>query len=338
MIKQCMRLPAAVLAASLGLAACGGGGDAAGVPSVPTPPGSTLLSVNAGNYQDVGRTALSSAAYLGETGGTLTGGQSGGARLLAFAGEVARRTVLEVRAQPARAAALDLRQTLSCSQGGSLILTTHDANTNGNFDIGDGFSVEAQACKEDDAVLQGRIDFSTKALTGVFYGNSFSATLGMTLTGFSTTRGDDTIQGDGSLDVSLSQSASGVTELTLASPRLTLSGKVEGQAFSTTLTDVKLSLRIESQPGGGIKSSVSYSGSLASSRFGDKQVLMTTRLPLQAQDGDANPRSGQLMVKGRDNSTLRITAISASQVLLELDADGDGVYEGQVVKAWSELK
>ncbi len=338
MIKQRIRLPAVVLAASLGLAACGGGGGASGVPSLPAPPDSALLGVSANNYQEVGRAAVSSAFYLGETGGTLTGGQGGGARLLGHVADVARRTVLEARGQAARSAPLDLRQTFSCSQGGSLVLSISDANGNGNVDVGDAVDMEARACKEDDTLLQGRIGLSMKALTGVFYGNSFSATLGMTLTAFSTTRGNNTVQGDGSLELSLTQSPAGVSEVTLATPRLALSGTLDGQPFSTTLTDVKLSLRIEPQSNGGEKSSLSYSGGLASSRFGDQQVLITTRLPLEAAGSDANPSNGQLMVKGRGNSTLRITPVSASQARLEVDADGDGVYETQVLKTWAELR
>ncbi|KQV49405.1 hypothetical protein ASC95_17545 [Pelomonas sp. Root1217] len=343
MIKQRIFLPAAVLAGSFGLAACGGGGGSAGVPGNPAPPDSSLLNVNAGNYQALGQATVSSAFYLGDAGGTLSGaGVGGNLRLLRQAADVARRAVGEARAraaqfQPGLSSGADLRQTLSCSGGGAAVLSISDANNNGNIDIGDAVTLDAQACQEDGSILQGRISLSMQALTGVFYGNSFNATLAMTLTAFSATHGGDSVQGDGTLSLTLSETPAGVSELSLSTPRLVLSGQLGGQAFSTTLTDILLTLRVEPQVGGR-KSSLSYSGGLSSSNLGNQQVLITTRLPLVATGSDAYPSGGQWVVKGSGNSTLRITSLNATQARLELDTQGDGVNETQVVKTWAELR
>ncbi|KQV87541.1 hypothetical protein ASC91_18200 [Pelomonas sp. Root1237] len=327
-----------MLAGMLGLAACGGGGGTAGVPNLPAPPDSSLLAVSASNYEAIGQATVSSAFYLGNTGGTLTGTQVGGeAGLLRRAIVVARRTVLEARVQPALPMGIELRQTISCSQGGNVVLNISDANNNGNVDVGDAITLDAQACKEDGSVMQGRIGLGLQVLTGVFDSNSYSATLAMTLTAFSATRGTDTVQGDGTLNLTLSQTPAGVSELSLSTPRLVLSGRLSGQAFSTTLIDAQLTLRVEPL-GGGQKSSFSYAGGLASSRFGDKQVLITTRLPLVATGNDAYPSSGQWVIKGSDNSTLRITPVSSTQARLELDTQGDGINETQVLKTWAELR
>jgi hypothetical protein len=54
--------------------------------------------------------------------------------------------------------------------------------------------------------------------------------------------------------------------------------------------------------------------------------------------GDDNPSSGVLTVTGANNSSARLTAISSTQCLVEVDADGDGTYEyssGNI--SWNEL-
>lgn len=334
MIKQRILLPAAVLAGSLGLAGCGGGGSATGTPSLPVPPDSHLLGVNGNNYVAVGQATMSSAFYLTEAGGMLTA-SGGSPQLLQQAVGVTRRA-LEATASAAPSA-VELRQTLNCSQGGTLTLSLADANNNAQVDVGDVITLDAQACKEDGSVLQGRISLGLQTLRGSFGGNSYSATLAMTLTGFSASRGDDMVQGDGTLNLALSQTAAGVTELSLSTPRLVLGGRHAGQTFSTTLTDSKLTLRVEPL-GGSHKSSMSYSGSIASNLFADKQVQITTPQFLVASGNEAFPSSGQMLVKGSGNSALRISPVSATHARLELDAQGDGVYETQILKTWAELQ
>jgi hypothetical protein len=335
MIKQRILLPATVLAGSLGLAACGGGGSATGTPGLPVPD-SHLLGVTANNYVAVGQATMSSAFYLGDAGGLLTEGGAG-RQLLQQAVGTTRRALGATGVPSATPAAIEFRQTLNCSQGGTLTLSINDANNNAQVDVGDAITVDALSCREDGAVMQGRISLALQALTGSFGSNSYSATLAMTLTGFSSTRGEDTVQGDGTLNLALSQTLQGVAELTVSTPRLVLGGRYAGQAFSTTLTDSKLTVRIEPL-GGGHRSSLSYSGGLASNLFADKQVQISTPQPMVTTGGEAFPSSGQMLVKGRGNSALRITPVSATHARLELDAQGDGIYETQLLKTWAELE
>lgn len=331
MSTQRIFLSATALAGSLGLASCGGGGSATGTPGLPVPPDSHLLGVTANNYVAVGQAAVSSAFYLNDAGAML-GGSGGNSRLLHQAVGVTRRAL-----DATGAARAELRETLSCSQGGTLTLSITDANNNAQVDVGDAITLDAQSCKEDGSVMQGRISLALQTLTGSFGSNSYSATLAMTLTGFSSSRGDDTMQGDGTLNLTVSQTLLGVTELTVSTPRLVLGGRYAGQAFSTTLTDSKLTVRIEPL-GGGHRSSLAYSGSLASNQFADKQVQITTPQPMLTSGNEAFPSSGQMLVKGSGNSALRITPASATHARLELDAQGDGVYETQILKTWAELE
>lgn len=184
--------------------------------------------------------------------------------------------------------------------------------------------------------MQGRIALSVQALSGVYDSSNYSATLAMTLTAFSVTTGSDMAQGDGTVTLTVSQAAT-VGEVTLATSRLALSGRTGGQNFSTTLTDTKLTLRIETV-NGSLRTSIRYNSSLASSSFNNKQVLITTPEALVITGSDSYPSSGYLLVQGDANSTLRVTAVNRTQARLELDAQGDGTYETQVLKAWTELE
>jgi hypothetical protein len=331
-------LSATVFACLFGLSACGGGGGSAGTPGNPAPADSTLLGISASNYQVVGQSAVSSAFFLNDTGGIINGAESGGdLRLLQHAINTARRAMGVASGRPALVTGAEVRDTVPCSQGGNLAVSITDGNGNGSFDLGDSLTIDAQACKEGGDVMQGRIALSVQALSGLYDSNNFSATLAMTLTAFSVTTGSDMAQGDGTVTLTVSQTPSGVGEVTLATSRLTLSGRTGSQNFTTTLTDTKLTLRVETVDGSP-RTTISYNSSLAGSSFDNKQVLISTPQPLVINGGDTYPSSGYFQVQGNAGSTVRITAVNRTQARLELDAQGDGSYETQVLKAWAELE
>lgn len=329
-------LRALVAACAWGLAACGGGGGSSSAEDTPLPSG--LLSVSADNYQAVAQSAVSSALFLGDAGELVSGADAAPSpRLLRQAVQRARQGLSAASGRPALLTGVEVRDTLPCTQGGSIAMTLNDANNNGNIDAGDSLTLDMQACREEGALLQGRLVLAMQTLTGVFDSNNFSATLTMTMTGFSVSTGNDAAQGDGALSLSISQTPAGVGELTLSTPRLVMSGRVAGQNYATTITDTRLTLRDETV-GGTPRSSISYASTLASSQFGNRQVVITTPQAFVIVGSDSYPSSGQLLARGQGNSAVRITALNATQVRLELDAGGDGSYETQVTKAWVELQ
>jgi hypothetical protein len=326
---------AVVLACALSLAACGGGGSSGGAD---TPPASTMLGISASNYQVVSQAVVSSALFLGDSSGLMTGAEaSAEPRVLRHAVNTAKRGFGLASDRPALVTGVEVRDTIACAQGGSIAVTLNDANNNGNFDASDSITMDLQSCKEEGAVMQGRLAISVQAVTGIYDSNNYSATMTMTMTAFNVTTGSDSAQGDGALSMTMSQSPSGVGELTLSTSRFALSGRVGGQSFTTTLTDTRLTLRDETV-GGTPRSSITYVSTLDSSQFGNKQVAITTPQALVITGNAAYPSSGQLLVRGHANSAVRITALNATQARLELDAEGDGNYETQVTKSWAELQ
>ena len=74
---------------------------------------------------------------------------------------------------------------------------------------------------------------------------------------------------------------------------------------------------------------------LSASTIGGR-VQLDTPTPIQELVADAYPRAGVLRVTGQ-GSALRLTALNATTVRVELDANQDGSYEATKDVAWSEL-
>jgi len=305
------------------LAACGGGGG--GDSGTPVQPGGSSLSISAANYQQVAQVAVSSAGYLLDTGDFAFGEQPGGATIASPGGRLV--TIQQVR--PAAVTS----DTVNCTQGGSLLFSFNDLNSNASWDVGDSLSAEARNCREDGLTLQGKLGLNAKALSGTFGGSSYSATLQLTLSDFSVTEGSDTAIGNGSIDMQVGVAA-GTAELTLVVDSLALTGTEAGQPFSHSLREARLSLRLPAAGG----STSSTSATVSSNRLDNKSVRIETASPFVTAANAQFPSSGQLLITGANGSKLRLTAQNGTQALLELDADGDGSYETRSTKNWSELQ
>lgn len=69
----------------------------------------------------------------------------------------------------------------------------------------------------------------------------------------------------------------------------------------------------------------------------DGIAVIETVLLFEREDG-AFPHSGELVVRGKDDALVRLVALDAANVLLEVDADGDGAIEQQSEVPWSSLR
>jgi hypothetical protein len=335
-LSKTARTTALGLGVALGLAGCGGGGGDAGAP-MNTPQGNGL-AISASNYTAVAQSAVSSMGFLGDTSGLVTGAEvASKPQFLPLVVDQAKRGLARLQGGGAVLSGVQTSEVVPCSQGGTLTLVINDVGNNGSLDAGDGLTIDASACIEQGVKIQGRIALQVQALTGVYDSSNYSATVQMTLTAFVATTGSDTAQGDGTITVTLARTPAGVTDIVLDVPTLTLSGTEAGQSYSTKLTGVHMALRNETVSGAA-RTSLTYTGTLTSSAFGNRDVLISTPQTLVVQGSDAFPSSGQLMVSGSSGSKIRLTAMNKTQVKLELDADGDGAYETQATKTWLELQ
>ncbi|NJD61397.1 MAG: hypothetical protein FIA93_01580 [Deltaproteobacteria bacterium] len=64
-------------------------------------------------------------------------------------------------------------------------------------------------------------------------------------------------------------------------------------------------------------------------------VVVSTATPFTFATGSATPSSGVLVITGRSNGKVRLTAIDTTTCSIDVDADGDGVYESTYLYPWS---
>jgi hypothetical protein len=328
------RLTWLVLPALLGgLSACGGGGSA----SEPAPQASPLVAMSPVNYQAVTQSTVSGALFLQSSGAAL--GNPSGARaglLMQQGSQLGRKALMSsVREMSVRPAA-EVQTTVACSQGGSLRVTLTDVNNNNQLDVGDSITLEALACKEAGETMSGRLSMAVTSTTGVFGSTNFSVGLSMTMNAFGVASSAGSSVGDGTLNMSLSETPAGVVDISLSTARLSLAATAGGQSSTETLTDAHFSAHAEIV-GTQVHTTLQVDGTLASTAFDGKQVRFSTPQPWLALGSDRYPSSGQLLIRGDAGSQVRLTILNNAQVKIELDANGDGVYETSVIKAWGEL-
>jgi hypothetical protein len=83
---------------------------------------------------------------------------------------------------------------------------------------------------------------------------------------------------------------------------------------------------------------LTFAATVALSSFGNQLVVLSTASPWLMRNGDAYPYAGQMLITGQAGSKIWINAVSSSNVKLELDASGDGVYEESKVVTWASLQ
>lgn len=318
----------------LSLIACGGGGGDAGTPALPA---AGALALSSSNYVAAVQAVLGASAYLEDSGRLVVAAQTSqtGASLRAALAQVEGVAARFARVPKLVAGAVS-SATEGCTGGGVVNITANDANGNNSLDVGDSLSLSFVGCIESGVTLNGGIDITISALTGVFESSNYSATLAMAIKSLSAADATGTETGNGQLTLKLSASGVYDESQTLDVPSFSTSGTLGGVAQSTTLSAYVLTL---ARAPGGTRyiDRVSISGGLAGSALDGKSVTVSTATPITVDWNALLPRAGQLFIKGAAGSQVRATVQSSGAVLLELDADGNGSYELSTTKSWSEL-
>lgn len=331
---------AASIALALALSACGGGGGA-GDPLVPGPdPNLGKLSITSSNYVAVAQTAVSSSLYFMDSAELLVGAQASDGKAPArFALALVERAPgwLTRRAATPVVTGAVTSVSEACTGGGRLDISIDDKNNNGNFDAGDAIAIRAVDCVESGSTTNGGIEMALTSLTGVFGSNSYSASVALRLDRLTVVTGQDIAIGNGEMRMDTRVSGPYSSNVTITVPSFTVAGTLGGVNYSNSLVGFQLTLG--KAPGGTLYNvSVSIAGTLSGSMIDSKQISVETIAPLLRNWSAVDPSTGQLLIKGAASSQLRITAQAGGMALLELDADGNGVYEASTTRRWSDLR
>lgn len=327
------------LLASLVLVACGGGGGGGGDGSGG---GSTAAAVviTSSNSQAVAAEALAAASNTDAgsgasfvTGVQVSGGSTGSnAALLGLA---ARKLVAMVPSGSALATGVATSQTMACASGGSLTMT---ANMSGGSTIvaGDSMQITANGCTESldgaSAVMNGSITFTYLAAYDPA-STAYPKTLSVRLVtqNFSISSGAETEVFNG--DVTMTLTETSATSFTMAITSNSLSTTLGGH--SVTLINYSVNA---DETSSGTVITMSATVETSNSRLGSAPVSyqVTTVTPITVSSTGV-VTSGSVKVTG-NGSGLLLTVASADTFTLQVDSNGDGIYESTSTVTRSQLQ
>ena len=305
-----MRLmPTASLVLSLGLAACGGGGGDSGTGTTPINPVGDPLAITSANYLLAAHEGLSAGFSL--------------LNLTDLAGAGFTTVLLP-------------SGTYTCDNGvGTISVSTVDADNNGVPSTGDTETLVMTGCQIDNAIFNGTLGFApTNWPTSVTY--PYTRSLALTYSNVTIQSGTVATSANGTLG--LDTTVRGVNDqtshVTAASFRASATSATE--SFSRTLTNFVLD-EVRTPSGASYVSAIMASGTVTSTALGGKSVAVATLVPFVGNTSQTFPSSGQARVSGLAGSQVRVTALDSTTLQLELDADGNGLYETLTTAPWSSM-
>lgn len=314
---------AALMAVGIGTTiATGGGGGGSG--GVTPPPVEATLNITADNGLDVA-TAVIVAVGLSYDLGDITGGNvaSDGADILSGASVSKLAGNFYKTLLPAAQQALE-----NCAVGGTVDVTITQANIN-TITVGDRIVAVFIDC--DDGlgyVMSGTVDITIAAIQGDILTDVFLLGMDILMTDVVVTEGTSTMTADGDFTLTLDSLDFPVMRMSLSGDNLQLGG--DGEVV--TLTGFDHALEVDAVTTALVANVL---GRLDSSTLGGSVDYVTT-VTIEAI-GDNDPNTGEILITGADNSSVRIVIIDTSHVRLEIDENGDGTVDAFIDTTWAEL-
>lgn len=330
-----MRSVLTLVAASALLVACGGGSDPA--LSGSTPAAATQATLTLANYVVVAQETLSSSAYLADATGLVTGAQvSDSEALIRFGQGQLSKLPRWLADAPVQAVGAVQSQTENCAGGGMLTVSANDANGNLLADAGDSVSLTASNCSFDGQLLNGQLVLTINSVTGNPDHFPYSLTVTLGFNNLTAQSSSLRTVGNGSVALSIHARAANNQSLALRTSSLSLSSTYGATTYSKTLNGHETSVELI-PAGAGFTTTTSVNGMLSSSAFESKSVSIATLAPFARTSAQTYPSSGQLVITGAAGGRVRVTGVSATTLLIELDADANGSYENSTSKLWREM-
>lgn len=309
---------AMLLAAGIATTIATGGGDSGGI--IPPPPDNPTVPITAANGHDVASAvivALGVSFDIGDVTGVPVTPQAVG-ETPAIAGLIGK---------PFSGNAEKLE---NCANAGTVDVTAVLANPN-TLTVGDQITAIYDNCDDNEGyVISGEVDLTVAAVQGDINTDVFLLGFDVVLSDVAITEGTETVTANGDFTLTLDSLNFPVIALSLAGSELQFGAAGE----VITLTDFDHFLEVDA----GVFPDTKLAeilGRLDSQTLGGT-VDYETIVPLQAI-GDDDPYTGELLITGADDSTVRVVIIDSANVTLEIDANGDGVVDEYVDTTWAAL-
>lgn len=331
------------LSICIGLTACGGGGGGGSV----TPPPPAEVAITSANQDAVARSivsggmALALAQPLAAPGhaSALAASVQGAAPSLRTVSAVVQRVAQLAWRQPGPQRARPLAaspETEPCGDSGTMTTTFDDRDNDGTPSAGDVLTVAFSHCKETgEAQIDGSVVLQIASVI-LSSGSDLDLSGIMSFTGVTTLLGATSASLSGSVSASVAMHADSLqVALTVGTDGLRVGASSPG--YSEHLAyETGMRMSFLDQYTGTPASSFTLDGSYTAESLGGRLSVATPQA-IRQLGGDAFASSGRIVATGDADSQLRVTVVDGSQVRLELDADGDGTFEGSELVGWSTL-
>ena len=309
----------------IGLSACGGGGSSEN--SSPT------TTINSDNATQIVRVATSVAFEIDEIGetGDFFDFTSSLERSNPDAMVAASRIAMS-RLDGATVKSIQIQdETSQCAFSGSVTISGSLAGTD-TFTKGDVIRVDANMCDDgNDETVDGVLQMTITNLNGDITTSEFLLGINLVFTKFTVTEsGEDTVL-NGDFGMTLDTRTSSVIEMTVFGDNFTVSSMGKTQSLSNFsnlyIADFNESPIVWEHKGEGTVSSNEFEGNI------------TYQMPVSFEGYGANyPYTGELLVTGANNATLRLITIDDVYIKIEADYNGDGIIDETLNTTWIELE
>ncbi len=230
---------------------------------------------------------------------------------------------------------IDPPVTEDCSNVGSGTITfTGDVDdpTLNTIAIGDALVLTFSNCEVDAGlVANGVFDLTIVGFSGdvANFIPPYNVTVDVLLTDFTVSDNLLTFEGDGDMTLTLAGNIDG-----------TLDANISGTALTTTESGVAITLAnylyaLSERIFAPFDYTIEMSGELESAALGGSVMFDT--LETFTGFGDEFPGTGVLLITGAEGSQCRLTAIDSVNVTVEVDEDGDGVFETSLDETWVDV-
>lgn len=229
-------------------------------------------------------------------------------------------------------------ETFFCDNAhGQMTVAANDADNNHMLSEGDSASVTLNNCQNTllDATINGAMSLTITDVSGDIDNEipPYGARVQFRYSNFATTdtAGTGTTTLDGDMAIRFSTLNGIVFVLDISGQRLEVTDTSAG-GESGSLTNYNIHATENDDTGA---DTASISGTVNAATIGGKVTFRTT------QDfegiGDGNPHTGTMVISGANQSTITVTALSATQVQLDTDENGDKVSDGTKIVTWDDL-
>lgn len=311
------------------VAGCGGGDDSGSSSSTGATGGSggSQVTLDANNYVTAAKKALA-ALEIEQQAPTLSPSTSSGLQQ-----HVSDIEAMAHATQPmVGALATSSTSSTFCPGGGKIDITTNQAVVN-KVSAGDLVKAIFVNCVQRNKTSNGAFETKVDSLIGTLAPNSaYDGQLTLTLTNFAVTANSATVVSNGSLIFAVRNVDATHSVTRLRSASYSASKTMGGLTETQTMTNLSAELKVD---GGTLTTSLGVT--LNASSLGSGSIGLTTEVPFVTVTPSIYPASGQLLIKGANGSQVRVTAKDNTTVLIDLDANGDGVFETRETRAWTQM-